>query len=153
MTKSQILAQIAASAGIKVALDPIHNETIDNIKWYSVPVLETDEVKSLGWKKSISFYVVDEGTGTEAAYFYKDSPKQDLPVANNVVEAIKAYIFTQANVINYNLLSYNETVNGSDIYRSAVVEVYIVVDGTTANKKSWVIYNKNVGAIAHRVIA
>ena len=152
MTKTQILAAISAMTGIKVALTPVWHETVDNIKWYSVPVLETDETKKLGWKKSIYFYVVDEGEAWEAAYYYKATPSQELPIDNVIVTAIKTYIFSQPNVINYNLLSYNEAVNGTDTNRIALAEVYSVVNTTDASKKTWVIYNKNAGAIAHRIL-
>jgi hypothetical protein len=152
MTKTQIIAQIAATTGIKASLTPRCNETIENIKWYEVPVLETDEAKSLGWKRNIYFYTIDEGLAGEAAYYYKDAPRQELPVDNAVIDAIKTYVFSQANVINYNLISYNEVKNGTDTNRIALAEVYSTVNTTDANKKTWVLYNKNAGAIAHRIL-
>ena len=152
MTKAELLAQIAATQGITKVLTERLAETIEDINWYEVPVLETDSTETLGWKKSIYFYVTDEGTGLEAAYFYKAEPKQDLPVEDAIRIAIQNYIYSQANVINFNLLSYKEEVNGTDTIRMAIAEVYSVVDATNASKDTWILYQQNVGAISHRII-
>ena len=146
MTKTEIIAEIAATTGIKTALTPRLNETVENIRWYEVPVLETDEAKSLGWKRNIYFYTIDEGGAGEAAYYYKDSPRQELPVSDTQMTNIDAYIIAQANVIGYTITEYNPA------GKWVTAKVFSITSASAAKLETWIVY-KPVGAMTHRVIA
>ena len=146
MTKTQILAGIAASAGITKVLTSKLVETVEGINWYEVPVLETDVAATLGWKKSIYFYVTDEGTGTEAAYFYKSEPKQDLPVSDAQMVNIGQYIQAQANVIGHTITEYNL------VGKWVTARVFSITSASAAKLETWIVY-KPVGPMTHRVIA
>jgi hypothetical protein len=84
MTKAELLADLAARDGIAaLVLDPVDvtpSGDVGVVAWYDQAVWEIRGDAAL--KKSIRFYVLDEGEPAEAAY-YKDAEPQSAP---NVTE-------------------------------------------------------------------
>lgn len=71
MTKKELLAELESKDFVKrlISVDKVNNTSLANVNWYDANVF--DCVGKCGIGRSISFYVLDEGTESEAA-FYKD---------------------------------------------------------------------------------
>lgn len=80
MTKSELLVDLASRDGIGELIgDPVDvtpSGDVGIVVWYDQAVWEIRGNAAL--KKSIRFYVLDEGEPAEAAY-YKDSEPQSIP--------------------------------------------------------------------------
>jgi hypothetical protein len=147
MTKTELLAQIAATANIIKVLPEELRETVGDIKWYTLSVLEVNSGETLGWKKSIAFYTTDEGTASEKAFFYKEQPQPILPVADVIQAAIKTYIYSQTGIVGFNITNYNQ------LDKWAEVIVYKINDASTASKANWLVYKSGTSPITHRILA
>lgn len=85
MTKAELLADLAARDGIDqligAATDVTPSGDVGIIAWYDQAVLEVYGVAAI--KKSVRFYVLDEGGPGEAAY-YKDGEPQGRPMVERM---------------------------------------------------------------------
>lgn len=83
MLKSKLLSTLSSvfsAVGTPSLLTATSGEVVANfanVKWYEVPVMVGYSASEAGFF-NIQFYVVDEGLGTEAAYFKKDQVEADL---------------------------------------------------------------------------
>lgn len=81
MTKTELLVDLAARDGIDsligVAEDVTPSGDVGVVKWYSQAVWEVRGDAAV--KKTITFYVIDEGGAGEVAY-YKDAEPQSDPL-------------------------------------------------------------------------
>jgi hypothetical protein len=80
MTHAELLVDLAARDGIRelvgIPVDVTPSGDVGVVAWYDQSVWERDE--KVGLKKSIRYYVLDEGGPGEDAY-YKDAEPQTLP--------------------------------------------------------------------------
>jgi hypothetical protein len=135
MTKSELLVDllgrdgIAALVGDPVVVTPSGDEGV--VAWYDQAVWEIRGVVAL--KKSIRFYVLDEGGPAEAAY-YKDAEPQSSPdVRENALHSwMRSAI--DANPDDYQAAQIHYVSERWEMV------VYSILEDDTASGLMWVTY-------------
>jgi len=88
MTKQELLTDLAVRPFIKAVGTPViaHVEIkFNNGKWYEVSVLEITSDSKVGIYRNIHFYVVDEGTAKEQAFYKDQEPSKSVKSLAEIV--------------------------------------------------------------------
>jgi len=131
MTKNQIIAEILAKplVGKQIALR-LGNTLTDGTKVYVLEVLEV--LDNAATQRVVSFYVVDEGLGTEIAY-YKDI--ESIPQIQSFNDKLKPLLKQyNASIVEqgetWALAETNILVDTAGVW-SIQKDRYMLVDGET----------------------
>ena len=73
MNKAQLLAALDTKFDRVLRVEQV--DTLEGVSWYTANVLNVEG--DLATRGNVSFYVVDEGTANEVAYWHASEPKPD----------------------------------------------------------------------------
>lgn len=116
---------------------PAEVDEVDNVKFYNVIVTETANDGEAGIRKTLQFYVYDEGGGSEQAFLY------DTKVDSWIEKAIN-WLYTNGHADVLNVLWYD------DQRKKVLVKLYKATSATAAEEKLAICYQN--GGVQVRVV-
>jgi hypothetical protein len=142
MTKAELIASFTSDSirVINVELQADSVKEAAGVKSYIANVLERKGDRSTA--RNIGFYVVDEGTGTEAAYVRDDGVKKSA-----AYDLVKAYLegLRPATVLWYAIDEVDEPMR---VARCRV----IIASGTDLTEKNIIVYKTGSNPITHKIL-
>lgn len=117
MTKQELLDDLAGRSFVKKIANPqLIEEKPDGSKWYTVNVAEA--YQNVANFRNVDFYVFDENTEEEAAYYRNTDPRLGVS-PNQLKDGIRKYLETLNDVAAWNFR------RAEEYFGKAVVEVLL----------------------------
>jgi len=143
MTKQELLTKLTQK--FHKVRTPEKQRTEDGINWYIVGVYDRQGDRMV--RKNVGFYVENEGTANEAAYWLNSDPTDTPAPATTFASQVTSYL---DNKIKAGVIVGAIVERASENPASAIVRIYIRQSGGIVEKRA-LVYPKGTG-LAHEFI-
>lgn len=154
MTQAELIAELAARSEILTVSAPFASEVDENsnpviiagVQWKFCIVIEKSADDRRASRRKEYFYVKDEGTGTEEAFYMEKEPSVTLDQQTAFTNTALDWIYTQGYA------DYAEVMSADSNRNKIRVTLYKNLDGTNAETKSAIIWKDNGSPVQIRIL-
>jgi hypothetical protein len=136
--KTQFLASLAARDEI-LAVGTANFVDVDSagVALYQVQVFETNDAASAGLRKTVHFYVTDDGGASETCFEFRTELKKELSPEQQFTDICLDYIYAES------LANLAELVTVDNNRKKIRVKLYKESDSTNATVREAIIWQNN----------
>jgi hypothetical protein len=136
MTKAELLSDLDTKVVARGT--PVEEDESYNVKTYRVNVLMESSDETAAMQKNVLFYVFDESGGSEAAWYDREKPANQLvPPTDTLYEDLITHVEAMDDLLKYTVISY-EPDNSFLLAR-----VYLSVTGKSVKMYTFLVYKES----------